>query len=105
MQQVFFGATIGKAIFQAVYADSGVHVNLMDGRLFQMLVDLETNFEKEQLSKLAIYEMAAENENGSAVTIKCDKEIKRDMHIQHGTSLMLRNVSRAATAQAVIEPL
>lgn len=79
----------------------------MDQKLFEEIINEGINFKSENFSKSVIYEMATEDENGTLAKIKCDKKITLDLelHIRHGTSLMLRNMGWYVITQAVNEPL
>lgn len=101
---VLFTATIGGPIRDVLCADNGSDVSLMDDRLLKKIQDAGADV---QITELC-YSMVAEKlPNGESAEIVCKKltSMHVELHVRHGATLVLRNLTWVVTAQHVCESL
>jgi len=104
---VMFTAVFGGKHRDTVCADTCASTNLMDSELLSKLELSGVSIQVENLPHPRVLLMAAELPDGNKAEILCRRvaTIDTELHIRHGTALMLRNLRWNITDQRVGEPL
>lgn len=103
-------------VFKTVFAhrhemqtcvDNGSDGNIMDEKALQSIIQTGAEVEVKSLKQPRVFEMAAHVPDGKKAELVCKKEavIDTELHIRHGSSLLLRNVAWLVTNQQVETPL
>jgi len=104
---VIFSTTFGNKVRTTVCADIGAAASIMDSVMLRKLENANVDFKIEKLDPPRSFNMAANNPDGSETAISCDQAVTLDtqLHIRHGSALILRGLRWLVTSQAVGEPL
>lgn len=104
---VTFNATFDGTWRSSICADNGADANIIDMRTINEMSISGAVCNTTPLLRPRSFEMAASLENGKPATLTCTKTTTMDveLHIRHGTALILRGVQWLITDQAVGEPL
>lgn len=104
---VIFSATFGNKIRSTVCADIGADANILGNSMVKKFKESGVEFSVETLPTKSVFEMAASLPNGEPASLMCDKAVVVDteLHIRHGSALVLRGVRWLVTNQSVGEPL
>lgn len=104
---VIFNATLDDKVRTTVCADICSAVTLMNAKMLVKIQKASTNIKVEKLPTQKTFNMVARNSDGSRTTISCGKAVTldTDLHIRHGSALILRSLRWLVTPKAVQEPL
>lgn len=104
---VIFSATFANKVRTNVFADIGACATLMDSDTLSKLEQSGVEAEVETLPKPVTFNMAAKNADGTETSILCDRTVTVDtqLHIRHGSALVLHRLRWFITPQSVGEPL
>lgn len=104
---VMFTATLDGKFRTTVCADIGSATTLMDTGTLDKMQKAGVDATVVKLDPPRNFEMAAKNLDGSLTTITCTHAatIDTELHIRHGSALVLRNLRWLITPQVVDEPL
>lgn len=104
---IIFSATFANKVRTTVCADIGADASLMDTALLDTIQRAGIDALVEKLTPPRTFNMAASNSDGSTNTISCDQAvtINTQLHIRHGSALILRGLRWLVTSQSVGEPL
>lgn len=104
---VLFTATLDGKYRTTVCADIGSAATLMDSKTLNTVQKAGVSAIVLKLNPPRKFEMAAKNPDGTPTIITCTHSatIDTELHIRHGSALVLRNLRWLITPQAVDEPL
>ncbi|CAN8075453.1 unnamed protein product, partial [Agarophyton chilense] len=104
---VLFTATLDEKFRTTVCADIGSAATLMDTSTLERARKAGVDASVVKLVPPRKFEMAAKNPGGSPTIIECTHAatIDTELHIRHGSALVLRNLRWLVTPQIVDEPL
>lgn len=90
-----------------VCANSGENGNIFYSRKLRRIIDAGVELEIEVLPNPRLFDIAAHTMEGKKSILVCDRTIYIDceLHIRHGTLLMLRNLKWLVTEQKFPEPI
>jgi len=104
---VLFSATFGRKLRRTICADIGADANIIGDAMLTDFKKAGVDFTVEDLPVKSVFDMAASLPNGKPASLICDKAVVIDteLHIRHGSALILRGVRWLVTNQSVGEPL
>ena len=105
--RTIFSATFGGKWRTTVGADNSADANILDSRTLAKLKDAAVDHFVEYLPGPRSFDMAACTPDGKRAKLVCTRAliVDAELHIRHGTALLLRCVRRLVTDQAVGDPL
>ena len=106
-RSVVFTATFGDRHRANICADTCSDDNILDKHMLLQFKKAGVEYALEDLARPRTFDMAADLPNGKRASITCDQVVTVDteLHIRHGSALVLRGVRWLVTDQAVGDPL
>ena len=104
---VMFAATFGEKIKITVCTDTCADDNIMDSKTLATLESESVDMKVETLQKPRKFYMAASLPDGNPAVMIITKTVTLNMelHVRHGTAIVLRNMKWLVTDQHMTEPL
>lgn len=104
---VLFTATFSNNVRATVCVEIGSAVTLMDEKMLDTITKSNSDTLIETLNPPREFNMAANNPDGSKTIITCDRAVTIDtqLHIRHGSALIIRGLRWLVTLQKLGEPL
>lgn len=102
-----FQAVFAGRINVNICADNGADASILDDNTLSLIISAGADVQIDNLEKPRIFGMAAMTKDGQDAQIVCDRavSVNTELHIRHGSSLMLRNLRWLLTPQKLAEPL
>ena len=106
-KSVIFTATFGERHRATICADTCSDDNILDRYMLQAFKKAGVEHTVEELPRPRTFNMAAHLPNGKPAPLTCRQVVTADteLHIRHGSALILRGVRWLVTDQAVGDPL